>query len=516
MLHPPARQCAGCLACKNGLDYTAGLTDHPITSLSGEKNPVDRSSLRTALVAPGLLSIVLALASCGGASNAIGSIDPTIIILTPTDTAPAEPTVLPTRTVRATRTPASSPSPTPYATETPSCLADADFDGDVTIMDGTVVGAGAPFTKIWRLRNSGTCGWDSGYSLIYSYGATLGAARRLGLPETAPGQAVDLAVEMRAPVQNGEYVSGWRLVAPNDEVFGPAIYVSIRVDDGTPAPTPVPPTATRTVAPTAGPAPAATATPTAAVGYANISGVTSRSYEIFQWGKQLGNRPNIFSKVGDSITVEWPFLGQIGEGYYHLADHGYLEPVMRYFMTDVARTRNSFAETSLAAMGGWPSWALLEGWRSDPICGGVIPLTCEYSKVRPAVALIMLGTNDVTLQSGVPQFESSMQQIVQKSIDAGVIPVLYTLPWCLCGDVGPFNEAIVRTARTYDVPLVDYHAAMEAGINHGIRDDGIHPSVPPDGFASNFDAEHLKYGYNIRNLVTLQVLDLLWRQVLSR
>jgi hypothetical protein len=82
--------------------------------------------------------------------------------------------------------------------------------------------------------------------------------------------------------------------------------------------------------------------------------------------------------------------------------------------------------------------------------------------------------------------------------------------------VTPYNDAVVRTARAFDTPLVDYHTAMEQAINHGIREDGIHPSSPPDGFASNFDSEHLKYGYNIRNLMTLQVLDLLWRQVLSQ
>ncbi len=462
------------------------------------------STLRTALAALGLIAAALTACSAGSVQPAPTLYEVSLLRPTATPTMRLTPTITPTPS----RTPASTPSPTPEATEDSPCIPDADFDGDVTILDGTTIGAGQPFTKVWRLRNSGACDWNSSYTLVFAWGDALSRAREISLPAAPAGETVDVSVEMQAPEANGEYVSGWRLVAPDGEAFGIEIYVSIRVVDAaspTPRPTGVP-TAT------AGP-PTSTPLPS---GYPNISGVTDHARELFVAGKQPGNRPNVFSKVGDSITVEWPFLGQIGEGYYHLADHAHLQPVIAYFSAETARTRNSFAETSLAAWGGWPSWAPLEDWRADPICGGVIPLTCEYSRVRPSVALIMLGTNDAILKSPADVFEYYLQQIVQKTVDAGIIPVLYTIPWCLCGDVTPYNDAVVRTARAFDVPLVDYYTAMEQGLNHGIRDDGIHPSSPPDGFASNFDAEHLKYGYNIRNLMTLQVLDLLWRQVLSK
>jgi hypothetical protein len=50
--------------------------------------------------------------------------------------------------------------------------------------------------------------------------------------------------------------------------------------------------------------------------------------------------------------------------------------------------------------------------------------------------------------------------------------------------------------------------------NQGILPDGVHLSSPPDGNTVNFDHEHLAYGYPVRNLTALQVLDTLRRQVL--
>ena len=40
------------------------------------------------------------------------------------------------------------------------------FEGDVTIPDGTVLKGGEDFQKIWAIRNTGTCLWDDGYSLV--------------------------------------------------------------------------------------------------------------------------------------------------------------------------------------------------------------------------------------------------------------------------------------------------------------------------------------------------------------
>ena len=265
----------------------------------------------------------------------------------------------------------------------------------------------------------------------------------------------------------------------------------------------------------------ASPTPTSSLGIpAWLSGVTLHSREIFIKGQSLGNRANVFSKVGDSITVSPNFLTPIGLGQYDLGAYGSLAGVVAYFSQANARTANSFANESLAAGGGWSSYELLLPERANKaVCVNDAPLVCEYRVVKPALALIMVGTNDSG--SGSPdQFAGNLRQIVQTSIDMGVIPVLSTIPPKRIDDdqtarVNAFNKVIRAIAQQYDVPLWDYWALMENASNEGMSKDGLHPSFPPDGSAARFTTDNLQYGYTIRNLSALQTLDVLWRLILS-
>ena len=49
------------------------------------------------------------------------------------------------------------------------------FIGDVTIPDGTILPAGTPFTKTFRIRNVGTCTWTTSYAMVFVSGSLLGA-----------------------------------------------------------------------------------------------------------------------------------------------------------------------------------------------------------------------------------------------------------------------------------------------------------------------------------------------------
>jgi lysophospholipase L1-like esterase len=251
-----------------------------------------------------------------------------------------------------------------------------------------------------------------------------------------------------------------------------------------------------------------------------LSGVTSHSHQIFVKGQSLGNRANVFSKVGDSITVSPYFLTPIGFGQYDLGAYGSLSRVVAYYSQANARTANSFANQSLAAGGGWSASTLLEPQSANKaVCDNDAPLVCEYRIVKPAVALIMVGTND-SGSGSAEQFAGNVRQIVQISIDMGVIPVLSTLPPKRIdaeqtARVDAFNKVIHAIAQQYDVPLWDYWSLMEIAPNGGMSKDGLHPSVPPDGAAARFTADNLQYGYTIRNLSALQVLDVMWRVVLS-
>lgn len=244
-----------------------------------------------------------------------------------------------------------------------------------------------------------------------------------------------------------------------------------------------------------------------------ISGVTDTSRQIFVRGQSLGNRANVFSKIGDSITDNSVFLEPIGLGEYDLRGYPELAPVVDYFSQAVARDHNSFANTSLAAKGGWSTWNVTNPDSADPdFClPGETPLDCEYRLVRPSVALIMLGTNDV-LTRDPEVYESWMRDIVETSIQQGVIPVLSTIPAFhgeeAKGRVESINGIIIRLAQEYDIPLWDYWSAIQYLPNNGLSLDGIHPSwaVPAD-----FTPENLQYGMTVRNLTALQALDAVWR-----
>lgn len=250
-----------------------------------------------------------------------------------------------------------------------------------------------------------------------------------------------------------------------------------------------------------------------------ISGISAYTRSIFIQGQQMGNRPNVFSKIGDSITVASYFLYPVGWGQANLRDYAYLQPVIQYFSLTPARDANSFANNSLAADNGWTTEHLLDTGRAHPeLCQtGETPLVCELRVTRPSVALIMIGTND-TANVPIETFRSNLYWITETSIAMGVIPVLSTIPDRdnFEDEVRLYNDAIIEAAHLYDVPLWDYRGATQFLPNRGLDADGIHPSWPEGDLsaAADFTPENLRFGYTVRNLTALQVLDALWRSVM--
>lgn len=253
-----------------------------------------------------------------------------------------------------------------------------------------------------------------------------------------------------------------------------------------------------------------------------IANITPTARQIFERGLALGNRANVFSKVGDSITFDTHFLNPIGWGQYQLRGYASLQPVIDHFMSGAARTSNSFANTSVAVNGGWTTNEILAPSNAEPCLPGESRLVCEYRVNKPALALIMIGTNDVALMDA-NTYRSNLNTIVQTSIDMGVIPVISTLPRRSGYDasITAFNQVIEETAAAYGIPLWRYGAAMESLPSWGLSPDGIHPSFPPgthpEDFpaAADFTPDNLTYGYTLRNLTALQVLDAVWRGVMA-
>lgn len=101
------------------------------------------------------------------------------------------------------------------------CTDEAVFRGDLSIPDGTVIQAGEPFTKTWRLRNSGSCSWDTGYQVVFYEGDHLGAPETIPITTTiTPGEDVELSIPMVAPIEPGEYRGEWKIVNSDGFLFG--------------------------------------------------------------------------------------------------------------------------------------------------------------------------------------------------------------------------------------------------------------------------------------------------------
>ena len=177
-------------------------------------------------------------------------------------------TVLPKQTDRGIVPPTSSQTTTPTTsieestdTSTPQQeLCNRAAPGipiDVTVPDDSELEAGEPFTKVWRLRNVGTCTWSRDYTAELFSGEPMSAPDKVFLPnEVPPGESVDISVDLMAPSEEGTYQGNWKLRNPSGKWFGigpegaSPFWVRIKVlPTPTLSPTPITatPTATKTL-----------------------------------------------------------------------------------------------------------------------------------------------------------------------------------------------------------------------------------------------------------------------------
>ncbi|HKJ27683.1 MAG TPA: NBR1-Ig-like domain-containing protein [Anaerolineales bacterium] len=237
-----------------------------------------------------ILIIVLALllGACGRNTNDAANNEEdadtviTQVVLTAwaagTETAiadPATPTYTPTIAATNTQLPTMQPSPTQGSTTPTATIAvqqppgggsasscdSATFVSDVSIPDGTQFNPGTDFTKTWELTNTGTCTWNASYQIVFFGGEQMAENPTAALTgsEVAPGETIEVSIDMTAPDTNGEYYSYWVLRNANGQNFfidGSSVYVQIKVGT-TPTNTPGP-TATPTNTPEPNDAPVVT------------------------------------------------------------------------------------------------------------------------------------------------------------------------------------------------------------------------------------------------------------------
>lgn len=126
----------------------------------------------------------------------------------------------PTATPTVTGTPP-TPTPTKTGTVQPSSCDRAQFISDVTVPDGTVFAPGVAFSKTWRLKNVGTCTWTTGYSLMFDSGEKMGGPDTAAMPtNVAPGQTVDITINLTSPTTAGTYRGYWKFKNASGVPFG--------------------------------------------------------------------------------------------------------------------------------------------------------------------------------------------------------------------------------------------------------------------------------------------------------
>jgi hypothetical protein len=250
--------------------------------------------------------------------------------------------------------------------------------------------------------------------------------------------------------------------------------------------------------------------------YPVIPEIGERARVIYQAGIAAGNHPRVFSKLGDCMTENPNFLAPFSAGQYDLGEYGHLQTVIEHFAGTPARTEqdwtdDSFATVCFAAASGFNIAGPLDPtWANPNWCNaGESPLACEYRVAKPSIAVIMFGTNDVTY-SDADTYNYYLRTLVAETLDHNILPLLNTFP---TRPEDPeksllLNQIVARVALDYGVPLVNLNKALAPLPNHGVDPaDTIHLTVPPDGRVDIFSAEHLQYGFTMRNLVTLQALE---------
>ena len=139
----------------------------------------------------------------------------------------------PTNTPEPTETPTVSGTP-PTATLAPTqgptsaaggsastgCLR-ANFEYE-TFPDGTQVKAEKLFTKLWRLKNVGSCPWNPSFSAVWVQGELFNADTSTLFTDVTiyPGVYAMIEVDMVAPSKTGNYKGYWMIRSDQGNLFG--------------------------------------------------------------------------------------------------------------------------------------------------------------------------------------------------------------------------------------------------------------------------------------------------------
>jgi hypothetical protein len=246
---------------------------------------------------------------------------------------------------------------------------------------------------------------------------------------------------------------------------------------------------------------------------------TEQVRAIYAQGQEMGNRPDVFIKIGDSNTANGDFFRPFGmpRPTCDFGAYSYLQETVDYYSTP-PRTGfdDSFDSKNFTVVVGLTTVGLLDSfWATDPLCQpNESLLSCEHRIVKPSVSISMVGLMDLEYYT-TEVYQSNLDKIVAQSIEEGVIPVQTTFT-VLPDYVSPelplwdkaldYNIAIIDVAEKYGTPVIHLWKALQTLPEYGVGPDRTHLKASVGEYCS-FTGEEQLYGGTMCNLLSLQALD---------
>ena len=287
-----------------------------------------------------------------------------------------------------------APAPGP-APELKECIngmawvADLSYD-DQGMTAPPVMFPGQPFTKSWRIMNTGTCTWDSTYYLDFARGNAPGAGMG-GSPvnirgSVVPGATYDISVNLVAPLIPGIYQGFWEMHNGAGSAFGQTLWVGVQVA-GSPTPTPMP---TQTPAP-------------GIVFYADATTVVSGQPVTFFW--QVDNVKEVyFYQEGD----DWVDNGVAGTGQQIVYPNRTTAYNLRIVKNDgVVETRSITVNVEQGAGPGISFFAVVPNDQVPP--GTCVDISWRVDGDNPIIKVMR---NDTALWEDAP-VQANLQDCLQ-------------------------------------------------------------------------------------------------------
>jgi hypothetical protein len=210
---------------------TADARAFPSGVLISDKRYNERAQKRTRMYfgknkfLPLMICISVMAASCGSPSQTDTDIATAVAQTVQARNSLTEVSALPTLTPAPVLELSPTPEPIlptnpPVEAGNPGCVTSAVLVGE-NPPDGTIYKPGDYFWKTWTFLNSGTCIWNTSYTLNFWDGDLMGGLTSYPLSEeVAPQDTVNISIYLQAPATEGTATGFWRLKTPWGADFG--------------------------------------------------------------------------------------------------------------------------------------------------------------------------------------------------------------------------------------------------------------------------------------------------------